>query len=163
MTDVQLKIVEIEMLKDANVIIGQSHFIKTVEDLYETLVESGIGIKFGLAFCEASGKKLIRSDGNDADLQKWAEKEALKIAAGHTFIIFVKNAYPVNIVNRIQNVSEVTNLFAATANQVQVVIAETEYGRGIMGVIDGKRPLGIEGPADRKERKDFLRKLGYKR
>jgi len=149
----ELKIVEVEMPKEANVILGQSHFIKTVEDLYETLIESGMGIKFGLAFC----------DGNDADLQKWAEKEMLKIAAGHTFIIFIKNAYPVNIVNRVQNVSEVTNLFAATANRVQVVIAETEYGRGIMGVIDGERPLGVEGQADRKERKDFLRKLGYKR
>lgn len=160
---VELKIVEVQMPKDSNVIIGQSHFIKTVEDLYETLVESGIGIRFGVAFCEASGKRLVRSDGNDADLQKFAEVEAMKIAAGHTFIIFIKNAYPVNIVNRIQNVSEVTNLFAATANKVQVVIAETEYGRGIMGVIDGERPLGVEGPADRKERKDFLRKLGYKR
>lgn len=160
---VELKIVEIEMPKESNVIIGQSHFIKTVEDLYETLIESGMGIRFGLAFCEASGKRLIRSDGNDADLQKHAEKEAMKIAAGHTFIIFIKNAYPVNIVNRVQNVSEVTTIFAATANQVQVVIAETEYGRGVMGVIDGEKPLGIEGPADRKERKDFLRKLGYKR
>jgi len=163
MADVQLRIVELEMPKDANVILGQSHFIKTVEDLYETLVESGIGIKFGLAFCEASGKRLIRSDGNDAELQKHAENEAMRIGAGHTFIIFIRNAYPVNIVNRVQNVSEVTNLFAATANRVQVVVAETAYGRGIMGVIDGERPLGIEGPADRKERKDFLRKLGYKR
>ena len=158
MSDVELKIVEIELPEESNVIIGQSHFIKTVEDLYETLVESGIGIKFGLAFCEASGKLLIRSDGNDADLQKWAEKEALKISAGHTFIIFIKNAYPVSIVNRIQNVSEVMNLFAATANRVQVIIAETEYGRGIMGVIDGEKPLGVEGPADRKERK--VRELG---
>lgn len=163
MKDVQLKVVEIEMPKDSNVIIGQSHFIKTVEDLYETLVESGIGIRFGLAFCEASGKRLVRSDGNDADLQKWAEKEAMKIGAGHTFIIFIRNAYPVNIVNRVLNVSEVTGLFAATANPVQVVVAETEYGRGIMGVIDGQAPLGVEGEADRRERKDFLRKLGYKR
>lgn len=160
---VELKIVEVEMPKDSNVIIGQSHFIKTVEDLYETLIESGMGIKFGLAFCEASGKRLIRSDGNDADLQKHAEKEAMKIAAGHTFVIFIRNAYPVNIVNRVQNVSEVTTIFAATANPVQVVVAETEYGRGVMGVIDGQAPLGVEGEADRKERKDFLRKLGYKR
>ncbi|MEW5996638.1 MAG: adenosine-specific kinase [Candidatus Micrarchaeota archaeon] len=163
MNGVEFKIVEVEMPKDSNVIIGQSHFIKTVEDLYETLIESGMGIKFGLAFCEASGKRLIRSDGNDADLQKWAEKEAMKIGAGHTFVIFIKNAYPVNIVNRVQNVSEVTTIFAATANPVQVVVAETAYGRGVMGVVDGEKPLGVEGPADRKERKDFLRKLGYKR
>ena len=159
----EFKTVDIEVPEGCNVVIGQSHFIKTVEDLYETVVESGMGIKFGFAFCEASGKRLIRSDGNDAELQRHAEKEAQKIGAGHTFILFVKNGFPVNILNRIKGLSEVTNVFCATANPVQAIIVETEKGRGMMGVVDGETPLGIESDADREERKDFLRKIGYKR
>ncbi|HNT60936.1 MAG TPA: adenosine-specific kinase [Candidatus Bilamarchaeaceae archaeon] len=160
---VELKAVGIEVPKDANVIIGQSHFIKTVEDIYETLAEGGAGIKFGLAFCEASGKRLVRSDGNDADLQKCAEREALKVAAGHTFIIFMRDGFPVNVLNRIKGVSEVVGLFAATANPVQVIVAETGMGRGVLGVVDGEGPLGLETEEDKKDRKELLRKFGYKR
>lgn len=160
---VEIKIVEIGIPEGCNIILGQSHFIKSVEDLYETISESGMGIKFGLAFCESSGKKLIRSDGNDVELVRHAENEALKIGAGHSFIIFLKNGFPINVLNRIKNVSEVCNIYAATANSLQVIIAETENGRGILGVIDGEKPAGIEKEEDRKERKEFLRKLGYKR
>ncbi len=160
---VEFSTVDIEVPEGCNVVIGQSHFIKTVEDLYETVAESGMAIKFGFAFCEASGKRLIRSDGNDEGLQKHAEKEAQKIGAGHTFVLFVKNGFPINILNRIKDLSEVTNLFCATANPVQAIIVETEKGRGMLGVVDGETPLGIETDEDRKERKDFLRKIGYKR
>jgi len=160
---VEIKVVKVEIPEGCNVILGQSHFIKTVEDVYETIVESGMGIKFGVAFCESSGKKLIRSDGNDDGLVRHAEKEAMKIGAGHSFIIFLKNGFPVNILNRIKNVSEVCNIYAATANPLQVIIAETEEGRGILGVIDGGKPSGVEREGDKKERKEFLRKLGYKR
>ncbi|MDD2655421.1 MAG: adenosine-specific kinase [Candidatus ainarchaeum sp.] len=163
MTDVKLTLVDVEIPKDANVILGHSHFIKTAEDLYEALAESSPTLKFGLAFCEASGKRLIRSEGNDEGLRAHAEKEAQKIAAGHTFIIFVRDGYPVNVLNRIKGVSEVVGVFAATANPVQAVIAESAMGRGIMGVIDGERPLGVETEADKKDRKELLRKLGYKR
>jgi adenosine/AMP kinase len=163
MSEVKLTLVDIEIPKDANVILGHSHFIKTTEDLYEALVESSPSLKFGLAFCEASGKKLIRSDGNDDGLKRHAEKEAQKIGAGHTFIIFLKDGFPVNVLNRIKSVSEVVGVFAATANPVQAVIAESQMGRGIMGVIDGGRPLGVETEADKKDRKELLRKLGYKR
>lgn len=160
---VKLEAVGIEVPEDANVIIGQSHFIKTVEDLYETLAESGQGLKFGLAFCEASGKRLVRSDGNDADLQKCAEREIMKVAAGHTFVIFIRGGFPVNVLNRIKAVSEVVGLFTATANSVQVLVAETRMGRGVIGVVDGGKPLGIETKEDKKERRELLRKFGYKR
>lgn len=160
---VELKAVEVEIPKDANVIIGQSHFIKTVEDLYETLAESGAGIRFGIAFCEASGKRLVRSDGNDADLQKCAEREALKVAAGHAFIIFIRGGFPINVLNRIKEVSEVVGLFAATANPVEALVAETGKGRGIIGVVDGEKPLGLETEEDKKDRNELLRKFGYKR
>ncbi|MEM2948126.1 MAG: adenosine-specific kinase [Candidatus Anstonellales archaeon] len=160
---VEIKVVEIKIPEGCNVILGQSHFIKTVEDVYETIGESGIGIKFGIAFCESSGKKLIRSDGNDEELVKHAEKEAMKIGAGHSFIVFLKNGFPVNVLNRIKNVSEVCNIYAATANPLQVIVAETKEGRGILGVIDGGKPAGVEKEEDKKERKEFLRKLGYKR
>jgi adenosine/AMP kinase len=159
----ELKVVDIEIPKDCNVIVGQTHFIKSVEDLYEALVESGIALKFGIAFSEASGKCLIRSDGNDEDLIAHAEKEALKIGCGHTFIIFLKSGYPINVLNRIKNVSEVCNIYAATANPLQIIIAETEKGRGILGVIDGSKPQGVESKEDKKWRNEFLRNLGYKR
>jgi len=159
----ELKTVGIDIPEDCNVIIGHTHFIKSVDDLYEALVESGTSIKFGIAFCEASGERLVRSDGNDAELTKHAEKEALKISAGHTFIIFLKNGYPVNVLNRIKNVSEVCTIHAATANPVSAIITETSNGRGVVGVIDGATPIGIETEEDRKKRREFIRKIGYKR
>lgn len=160
---VELELVDVEIPKGANVILGQSHFIKTIEDLYETIAESGTSLKFGIAFCEASMKRLVRSDGNDPGLMKHAEKEAMKIGAGHSFIIFLQEGFPINVVNRVQGVSEVTTLYAATANPLKVVIAKDGDQRGIMGVLDGMKPLGVEIDADRKERHEFLRKIGYKR
>lgn len=159
----KLEIVEVEVPADVNIILGQAHFIKTIEDLYETLVESSPSLKFGLAFCEASGKRLVRSDGNDSSLIELAEKEALKLGCGHSFIVYIKEGYPINVLKRIKNVSEVVNIFAATANDLQVVIAENNGGRGIMGVIDGATPLGVEKEEDRKWRYELLRKLGYKK
>lgn len=159
----ELKAVKIGIPEDANVIIGQAHFIKSVEDIYEALAESGTALRFGLAFCEASGDLLVRSDGNDESLTRHAEKEAMKISAGHSFIIFLKNGYPVNVLNRIKNISEVCNIHAATANPLELIIAETENGRGIIGVVDGGLPKGIETEADRKKRREFLRAIGYKR
>ena len=158
----ELKEVKIDIAEGENVIIGMSHFIKTVEDLYETLVESG-AVDFGFAFCEASGPRLIRSDGTNEEMRKKAEQMALKIGAGHSFIIYLKKGYPINVLNRIKQVSEVVNLFAATANPLYVLVAENEQGRGIIGVIDGLKPLGIESDEDKQKRKDFLRKIGYKR
>ena len=160
---VEFELVDVEIPEGTNVILGQSHFIKTVEDLYETIVESGMAIKFGIAFCEASMKRLVRSDGNDPELTKHAEKEALKVGAGHSFIIFMREGFPVNVVNRIQQVSEVTTLYTATANPLKVVVAKEGEQRGIMGVLDGMKPLGVEIEEDKKERSEFLRKIGYKR
>ncbi len=160
---VEFELVDVELPEGTNVILGQSHFIKTVEDLYETVVESGMSIKFGIAFCEASMKRLVRSDGNDAELVKHAEKEAMKIGAGHSFIIFIKDGFPINVINRIQDVSEITAIYAASANPIKVVIAKEGVQRGIMGVLDGMKPVGIENEEERGERKEFLRKIGYKR
>ncbi|MDT7875177.1 MAG: adenosine-specific kinase [Sulfolobus sp.] len=160
---IKIDVVRVEIPEGTNVIIGQSHFIKTVEDLYETLASSSPTLRFGIAFCEASGKRLIRWDGNDEELIKMAQQTALKIGAGHTFVIYLKNGYPINVLNRIKNVEEVVRIFAATANPLQVLVAETDQGRGIIGVVDGYTPLGIEGEADIKERKELLRKFGYKR
>ncbi|PVU68201.1 adenosine monophosphate-protein transferase [Sulfolobus sp. SCGC AB-777_G05] len=160
---IKFDVVRVEIPEGTNVIIGQSHFIKTVEDLYETLASSSPTLRFGIAFCEASGKRLIRWDGNDEELIKMAQQTALKIGAGHTFVIYLKNGYPINVLNRIKNVEEVVRIFAATANPLQVLVAETDQGRGIIGVVDGYTPLGIEGEADIKERKELLRKFGYKR
>lgn len=157
------EIIEVEKPTELNVILGQSHFIKTVEDLYEALITSIPGIKFGLAFCEASGDKLIRSDGTASDLVKLAEKNTRKIAAGHSFIIFLKDVFPINVLNQIKNCQEVCRIFAATSNPLQVVIAESELGRGILGVIDGEKPAGVENEDQKKERHDFLRKIGYKK
>lgn len=157
------KIVEIEIPEGCNVILGKTHFIKSVEDLYEALIESSTSIKFGLGFCEASGPCLVRVDGNDDALKKLAGETALKLAAGHTFIIYLKNAYPINCLNRIKQVSEVCCIFCATANPIQAIIAETEQGRGILGVIDGFKSKGIESDADIQARKKFLIDIGYKR
>lgn len=145
-----------------NTIIGQTHFIKSIEDIYEAIVTSSPSAKFGVAFCESSGPCLIRCEGNDDELKKLARDNAQKLAAGHTFIVFLKDAYPVNILNAIKNLPEVCNIFCASQNPLEVVIAETEQGRGILGVIDGFKPKGIESEKDRKDRKEFLRKLGYK-
>ncbi len=158
----EMKIVRIDVPEGCNIILGQSHFIKTIEDLYEAIIESVPQAKFGIGFCEASGQCLVRKSGNDEELMKTASEKALEIGAGHSFIIYLKNAYPINILNKIKNVSEVCNIFCATANPVEVVIAETGQGRGILGVVDGSKPKGIESGEDIKERKEFLRKIGYK-
>ncbi|MDD1767893.1 MAG: adenosine-specific kinase [Methanomassiliicoccales archaeon] len=153
----------IEKPSDANVIVGQSHFIKTAEDLYETMVNAVPGIKFGIAFCEASSDRLVRVEGNDDELKECAAKNAVQIGAGHTFVVVIKNAYPINVLKSIRDVPEVCGVFCATANDVEVLIAETERGRGIVGVIDGQTPLGVEKDEDLKKRRELLRRFGYKR
>jgi adenosine/AMP kinase len=159
----KIEVIQIPIPEGANVIIGHSHFIKTVEDIYEALVTSVPGIKFGLAFNEASGKRLVRVDGNDEELIKLASETALKIGAGHFFIIYIRNAWPINVLNRLKDVQEIVRIFAATANPLQVIVAETDQGRGVLGVVDGYTPLGVEKEDDVSERKQFLRKIGYKR
>jgi adenosine/AMP kinase len=156
-------VVKIDIPADLNVVFGMSHFIKTVEDLYETLIEASPSLKFGIAFCEASQKRLIRTDGNSEELIERASKAAFDVGCGHSFFIFLKDGFPVNVLGRIKNVSEVCRIFCATANPLEVLIAETELGRGVLGVIDGQPPLGIESEADKEERNEFLRKIGYKR
>ncbi|HHT9136913.1 MAG TPA: adenosine-specific kinase [Candidatus Wunengus sp. YC60] len=158
----EIKNIAIEIPEGANIIIGQTHFIKTAEDLYETMVNAVPGIKFGIAFCEASGPCLIRAEGNDSALKEVAIRNAGNIAAGHTFVILIKDAFPVNVLNSIKACPEVCSIFCATANPVQVIVAETELGRGIMGVIDGYSPRGIETEKDIQDRKQFLRTIGYK-
>jgi adenosine/AMP kinase len=158
----ELKIVKIEKPADMNFILGQSHFIKTVEDLYEAIVQTVPNMKFGIGFCESSGPALVRHAGNDARLVELAEKNALALACGHSFIIFMEGGFPVNILNTIKNVPEVCGIYCATANSVEVVVAETDQGRGIIGVIDGVKTRAVETEADVKTRKEFLRKIGYK-
>ena len=158
----ELKVVKIEKPDEVNLIFGQAHFIKTVEDLYEALVTSVPGIKFGLAFCESSGPRLIRHTGTDPDLENLAIHNLQRIGAGHTFLIFLGNAYPINVLNAVKAVPEVVRIFAATANPLEVIVAETEQGRGVLGVVDGGTPLGIEGDEDIQKRKAFLRQIGYK-
>jgi len=158
----QTEIVKIEKPEDVNIIIGQSHFIKTVEDLYEVIVSSVPNIKFGLAFCESSGACLIRCEGNSDELKKIAVDNALKIGAGHSFIVVIRDSFPINILNAIKNIPEVCSIYCATANPVELIIAQTQQGRGILGVIDGAKPKGIESEKDILWRKDFLRKIGYK-
>lgn len=158
-----LKLIKINKPEDVNLILGQSHFIKTVEDLYETLVGSVANIKFGLAFVESSGACKVRSEGNDPELKKLAADNALNIGAGHSFLIFIKNAFPINVLNAVKNIPEVCSIYCATANPVEVIIAENKDGaRGILGVIDGLKASGIESEGDITWRKDFLRKIGYK-
>jgi len=154
--------VKIEKPEEINFILAQSHFIKTVEDCYETLVEAVPGAKFGLAFCEASGPRKIRKDGTDKEMVDLAVKNAKKVGAGHSLFIFLKNIFPINVLNRVKNLSEVTRIYCATANPTEVVVVETKQGRGIVGVVDGGSPLGVENDKDVKDRKDFLRKIGYK-
>ncbi|MDP6685655.1 MAG: adenosine-specific kinase [Candidatus Omnitrophota bacterium] len=156
------EIVKIEKAAEQNIILGQSHFIKTVEDIYEALVNTVPGIKCGLAFCESSGPCLVRSAGTDEELKKCAVKNALAIGAGHTFIVILKNAYPINVLKAIKDVPEVCSIYCATANDVEVITAETHQGKGILGVIDGSKPKGVETEKDIKDRKQLLRKIGYK-
>jgi adenosine/AMP kinase len=158
----QLKTIEIEKPVEANVIIGQAHFIKTVEDVYEALVQAVPGIKFGVAFCEASGPCLIRHTGTDAALEQSAIDAALAIGAGHVFVVLLGNAFPVNVLNQIKSVTEVCTIFCATANPLKLVIAEDGNGRGVVGVIDGSSPKGVEGETEQGERRAMLRRFGYK-
>jgi len=155
--------VEIKVEDGHQLIIGQSHFIKTVEDLYEALTTSMPGIKFGTAFCEASGKALIRTDGSDPELVGLAQEYASAIGAGHSFVVVMTGAFPINVLNRIKGLDEVTHVYCATSNPVVVIVASTGSGRGILGVVDGVIPKGVESDADKAERRDFLRKIGYKR
>ena len=159
----ELVVVRIDKPEAVNLILGQSHFIKTVEDVHETLVCSVPGIKFGLAFCESSGPALVRASGTDDDLIELAKRNALALSAGHSFMVFLgEGFYPVNVLNVVKTVPEVCHIFCATANTVEVILAETEQGRGILGVIDGAQPKGIETENDVAQRKDFLRMIGYK-
>ncbi len=159
---VDLELVDLNNEDEIECIIGQAGFIKTIEDLYEALVTSTPKIKFGIAFSEASGKCLVRSEGNDDSLIKLAEENALKIGAGHSFIIFFKDAFPINLLNNIKNVQEVSRIYCATANPISVLIVKSKQGRGIAGIIDGYTPKGIETADDKKDRHDLLRKFGYK-
>ena len=152
-----------EFPEDANIIIGQTHFIKTAEDLYEVMVSAVPGAKFGLAFNEASGPCLVRAEGNDSELKALAIKNVKAIGAGHVFVIILKDAFPINVLNAIKNCPEVCSIFCATANPVEVIIAQTELGRGVLGVIDGNSPKGVETDKDIQERKEFLRMIGYKK
>lgn len=158
----ETRVIRIDVPEGANVILGQSHFIKTVEDLHEAIVGGVPNAKFGVAFAESSGPCLVRVSGNDQDLSALAGKAALKVGAGHSFIMFLKDAYPINVLDKIKAVPEVCSIYAATANPIQVIVAETGQGRGILGVIDGSKPKDIETAKDAEDRKSFLRKIGYK-
>ena len=158
----ELKTIKLEIPEGANIIVGQTHFIKTVEDLYEVMVNAMPKSRFGIAFCEASGACLIRAEGNEEELKKVAVRNAQTIAAGHSFVMVLLDAYPINVLNAIKNCPEVCSIFCATANPVEVIIAESSQGRGILGVIDGCPPKGVEGPEDVQWRKGLLRKIGYK-
>lgn len=159
----EMHAVSMELPADTNIIVGQSHFIKTVEDLYEAIATTVPQAKFGVAFNEASGACLTRSEGNDAALKDIAVRNAQALACGHTFVVLLQNAYPINVLSAIRNVPEVCSIFCATANPVQVIVTQSELGRGILGVIDGSSPKGVEGPSDAAWRHDLLRKIGYKR
>ena len=159
----EMKAVRMEFPADANIIVGQSHFIKTVEDLYEAVATTAPQAKFALAFNESSGACLTRSEGNDEALREIVIRNAQALACGHTFVLVLQNAYPINLLNAIRNVPEVCSIFCATANPVEIIVAESEQGRGVLGVIDGSPPKGAEGPADIAWRHDLLRKIGYKR
>lgn len=159
----ELRLEQLNFPSETNIILGQSHFIKSVEDLYETMVNSVPGVKFGLAFCEASGPCLIRKEGNDTELIECAVENMLRLAAGHSFLIIMKDAFPINVLNAIKGCPEVVAIFCASANPVQVVLARTEQGSGIMGVIDGASPKGIELDTDITHRKKLLQDIGYKR
>jgi len=159
----ELVTVRLTIPEDCNIILGQSHFVKTVEDLFETMVTAVASPKFGVAFCEASGPKLVRSDGTDPDMVKAAIENAKALSAGHSFIVVMKDCFPINVLNAVKMCPEVCHVFCATANSVEVILAETDQGRGILGVIDGEPPVGIEDDKDVKQRKELLRNFGYKR
>jgi len=159
---VDAEMVPIENPKGLNVVLGQTHFIKTAEDVHEALVGSVPGIRFGVAFCEASGPCLVRVEGNDEDLRALAAKNALAVGAGHFFIVFLREAYPINVLRALRDVPEIVAIFAATANPVDVIVAKTSGGRGVLGIVDGERAKGVETEKDRAERMAFLRKIGYK-
>ncbi len=158
----EINSVAINVPADANIIVGQAHFIKTAEDLAEIAVGAVPGIKFGLAFCEASGPCLVRTEGNDGELVNAAAAAAVAVGAGHSFYLIVKNAFPINLLNAIKNCQEVARIFCATANPLQVLVARTQAGNGIVGVVDGSSPKGVETDADRKARREMIRKFGYK-
>ena len=159
----QIESIKVDFPDGANVILGQSHFIKTAEDIYEAIVGTVPQAKFGLAFCEASGPCLVRVEGNDPELEKVASDNAMRIGAGHSFIVVLRDAYPINVLNRVKDVQEVCGIFCATANPLEVLVVDNGSGRGIVGVIDGERSKGVESEADVEERKALLRKFGYKR
>lgn len=158
----ELETVRMEIPEGANLILGQAHFIKTAEDLYEALVNTVPGVKFGLAFNEASGPCLVRVEANDEELRRAAISNAQAIGAGHVFVVLLRQAYPINVLGQIKDCFEVCGIYCATANPVEVIVARTGEGRGVLGVIDGSSPKGVEGPEDAKHRKEFLRKIGYK-
>lgn len=158
----ELEVVKLETPEGCNLILGQSHFIKTVEDLYEAMASSTPTVKFGLAFCESSGDRLVRYEGNDEELKEKAAENALRLGCGHSFVILLREAFPINVLNQIKVVPEVCNIHAATANPLEVIVAETEQGRGVLGVIDGQKPLGVEDEEGIRWRKEILRKFGYK-
>jgi uncharacterized protein len=158
----ELLSVRLEIPEGANIILGQSHFIKTVEDLYEVVVNTVPGAKFAVAFNEASGPRLVRVESNDEDLRRAAIANAQSIGAGHLFVLLVRNAYPINLLSRVRDSFEVVNIFCATANPVEVIVAQTEQGRAVLGVVDGSSPTGVERPEDRQHRHEFVRKIGYK-
>jgi uncharacterized protein len=159
---VELITVTVEKPEELNLILGQAHFIKTVDDLYETLAGASPHLRFGVAFCESSGPRLVRRAGNDEELVELAVRNALAIGAGHSFLIFLREGYPVNVLNQVKQVPEVCKVFCATANPVEVVLAETEQGRAILGVVDGVAPLGVETEQDVQARRELLRTIGYK-
>lgn len=158
----ELSVVEIEKPDDLNLVLGQAHFIKAVDDLHETLAGSSPHLRFGLAFCESSGPRLIRRSGNDAELVDLAVRNLQAIRAGHVFLVFLRDGFPVNVLNQLKQVPEVCRIFCATANPVQVIVAATDHGRGVLGVIDGATPLGVETDEDVAARRELLRTLGYK-
>jgi adenosine/AMP kinase len=162
MSDPRITVVAIEPPDGVNLILGQSHFVKTVEDLYEALVGSSPHLRFGVAFCEASGPRLVRRAGNDPDLVALAVDQALAIGAGHSFVILLREGFPVNVLNQVKAVPEVCHVFCATANPVQVLVAETDQGRGVLGVVDGASPVGVETDDDERDRRKLLRDIGYK-
>jgi adenosine/AMP kinase len=159
----ELKAIPLEIPEGGNIIFGQTHFIKSVEDIYEAIVNASPQIKFGVAFNEASGPCLTRVDGNDEDLKAVAARNAAAVGAGHAFVVVLRDGFPINVLNRIQQVPEVCSIYCATANAVEAIVVETELGRGVLGVVDGFPPKGLETEADAKRRKDFLRMIGYKR
>ena len=158
----ELQVVKMETPEGCNLILGQSHFIKTVEDLYEAMASSTPTVKFGLAFCESSGERLVRFEGNDEELKEKAAENALRLGCGHSFVILMRDAFPINVLNQVKAVPEVCTIYAATANLLEVIVTETEQGRGVLGVIDGQKPLGIEDEEGIRWRKEILRKFGYK-